>query len=91
MYESHVPPYVGHWVIHAMTQAVETYFYWQSMQKDIHDDVEKCMVCQKVKYDQGKALGFFNLYPLLMHLGKVYPWILSLDYLNSYMNYYGLF
>ena len=51
MYESHVPPYVGHWEIQARTQAIETYFYWPSMQKDIHDYVEKCMVYQKVKYD----------------------------------------
>ena len=47
MYESHVPLYVGHHGI----QATKTYFYWPSMQKDIHDYVEKCMVCQKVKYD----------------------------------------
>ena len=57
MYESHVPPYAGHRGIQAMTQAIETYFYWSSMQKDIHDYVEKCMVCQKVKYDRGKAPG----------------------------------
>ena len=51
MYESHVSPYAGHWGIQATTQAIETYFYWPSMRKDIHDYVEKCMVCQKVKYD----------------------------------------
>ena len=27
MYESHVPPYVGHCKIQEMTQAIETYFY----------------------------------------------------------------
>ena len=51
MHESHVPPYAGHRGIQATTQAIETYFYWSSMQKDIHDYVEKCMVRQKVKYD----------------------------------------
>ena len=51
MYESHVPPYARHQGIQARTQAIETYFYWLSMQKDIHDYVEKCMVCQKVMYD----------------------------------------
>ena len=51
MYESHVPSYVGHRGIQAMTQAIEIYLYWPSMHKDIHDYVEKCMVCRKVKYD----------------------------------------
>ena len=36
MYESHVPPYGGHHGIQAMTQAIETYFYWSSMRKDLY-------------------------------------------------------
>ena len=47
-----------------MKQAIETYFYWLSMQKDIHDDVEKCMVCQKIKYDQGKAPVLLQSLPI---------------------------
>ena len=35
MYESHVLPYTGHCGIHTTTQAIETYFYWPSMRKDI--------------------------------------------------------
>ena len=58
-----------------MTQAIETYFYWPSMQKDIHDYVEKCMVCQKVKYDQGKAPGLLQPLPI-----PNAPWkIISMD------------
>ena len=64
MHESHVPPYAGHYGIQEMTQAIETYFYWPSMQKDIHDYVEKCMVCQKVKYDRGKAPGLLQPLPI---------------------------
>ena len=64
MYESHVPMYVGNRGIQAMTQAIETYFYWPSMRKDIHNYVEKCMVCQMVKYDQGKALGLLQPLPI---------------------------
>ena len=77
MYESHVPPYVGHWGIQATTQAIETYFYWLSMQKDIHDYVEKCMVCQKVKYDRGKAPGLLQPLPI-----PNAPWeIISMDFI----------
>ena len=64
MYESHVQPYVGHCGIQATTQAIETYFYWPSMRKDIHTYVEQCMVCQKVKYDRGKALGLLQPLPI---------------------------
>ena len=55
MYESHVPPYAGHRGIQATTQAIETYFYWPNMRKDIHTYVDQCMECQKVKYARGKA------------------------------------
>ena len=34
------------------------------MRKDIHDYVEKCMVCQKVKYDRGKAPGLLQPLPI---------------------------
>ena len=56
-YESHAPPYVGHRGIQATIQAIETYFFWPSMRHDIHDYVEQCIVCQKVKYDRCKAPG----------------------------------
>ena len=64
MHESHVPPYAGHRGIQATTQSIETYFYWPSMRKDIHTYVEQCMVCQKVKYDRGKAPGLFQPLPI---------------------------
>ena len=64
MYEFHVLPYVGHRGIQATTQAIETYFYWLSMRKDIHTYVEQCTVCQKVKYERGKALGLLQSLPI---------------------------
>ena len=64
MCESHARPYVGHRGIQAMTQAIKTYFYWPSMCKGIHDYVEKCMVCQKVKYDRGKAPSLLQPFPI---------------------------
>ena len=64
MYESHDPLYAWHQGVQATTQAIKTYFYCSSMQKDIHDYVEKCMVCQKVKYDWGKAPGLLQPLPI---------------------------
>lgn len=54
MLESHAPPYVGHCGIQETTNAIEMYFYWQSMKKDIQAYVSQCLTCQKVKYDRGK-------------------------------------
>ena len=64
MHESHVPPYAGYRGIQATTQAIETYFYRQNMRKDKHTYIEQCMVCQKVKYDRGKALGLLQPLPI---------------------------
>ena len=63
MHESHVPPHAGHRGIQDTMQAMETYFYWPNMRKDIHTYVEKCMVCQKIKYDRGKAPGLLQSLP----------------------------
>ena len=64
MYESHSPPYAGHRGILATTQAIETYFYWPGMRQDIEDYVTQCIVCQKVKYDRGKAPGLLQPLPI---------------------------
>ena len=64
MYESHSPPYAGHRGILATTQAIETYFYWPGMRQDIQDYVTQCIVCQKVKYDRGKAPGLLQPLPI---------------------------
>ena len=58
MYESHSLPYARHCGKQATTQAIETYLYWPMLRQDIQDYVSKCIVCQKVKYDRGKAFGF---------------------------------
>ena len=34
------------------------------MRKDIHNYVEQCMVCQKVKYDRGKPLHVLQPLPI---------------------------
>ena len=64
MYESHSLPYAGHRGILATTQAIETYFYWPRMRQDIEDYVTQCIVCQKVKYDRGKAPGLLQPLPI---------------------------
>ena len=64
MFESHVPPYVGHRGIQATTKEIETYFYWLSMCKDIQKYVEQCLVCQRVKYGRGNALELLQPLPI---------------------------
>ena len=34
------------------------------MRKDIHTYIEQCMVCQKIKYNRGKALGLLQPLPI---------------------------
>ena len=77
MHESHVPPYARHRGIQATTQAIEIYFYWPNMRKDIHAYVEQCIVCQKIKYDRGKAPSLLQPLPI-----PNTPWeIISMDFI----------
>ena len=64
MQESHAPPYAGHRGIQATTNAIEMYFYWPSMKKDIQAYVSQCLTCQKVKYDRGKQPGLLQPLPI---------------------------
>ncbi|MCO5575130.1 hypothetical protein L7F22_028927 [Adiantum nelumboides] len=77
MFESHAPPYVGHRGIQTTMRAIETYFYWPTMKRDIQDYVSKCVVCQKTKYDRGKQPGFLQPLPILDS-----PWeSISMDFI----------
>ncbi|MCO5608661.1 hypothetical protein L7F22_062875 [Adiantum nelumboides] len=64
MYESHAPPYAGHRGIQATMNAIETYFFWPTMKKDIQEYVSQCIICQKVKYDRGKQPGLLQPLPI---------------------------
>ncbi|MCO5552407.1 hypothetical protein L7F22_005918 [Adiantum nelumboides] len=64
MYESHAPPYAGHRGIQTILKAIETYFYWPTMKRDIPDYVSKCVVCQKTKFDRGKQPGLLQPLPI---------------------------
>ncbi|MCO5573363.1 hypothetical protein L7F22_027132 [Adiantum nelumboides] len=64
MYESHAPPYAGHRGIQSTLRAIETYFYWPTMKRDIPDYVSKCVVCQKTKFDRGKQPGLLQPLPI---------------------------
>ncbi|MCO5579340.1 hypothetical protein L7F22_033196 [Adiantum nelumboides] len=64
MYESHAPPYAGHRGIQSTLKAIETYFYWPTMKRDIPDYVSKCVVCQKTKFDRGKQSGLLQPLPI---------------------------
>ncbi|MCO5581409.1 hypothetical protein L7F22_035293 [Adiantum nelumboides] len=64
MYESHAPPYAGHRGIQSTLRAIETYFYWPTMKRDIPDYVSKCVVYQKTKFDRGKQSGLLQPLPI---------------------------
>ncbi|MCO5569514.1 hypothetical protein L7F22_023227 [Adiantum nelumboides] len=64
MYESHAPPYAGHRGIQATMNAIETYFFWPTMKKDIQEYVSQCIICQKVKYDRRKQPDLLQPLPI---------------------------
>ena len=78
----HAPPHVGHCGIVATTQAIETYFYWHHMKKDVHELDSKCMVCRKLNMIEENLKAFCYHFLLLKHHGRVLPWNLSLVYLS---------
>ena len=43
--ESHAPPYAGHRGIDSTVKAVEHYFYWPSLWKDVEEFVRACLIC----------------------------------------------
>ncbi|MCO5602273.1 hypothetical protein L7F22_056402 [Adiantum nelumboides] len=64
MEESHVPPYAGHRGINATVKAVETFFYWPTLRRDVDAFVQECITCQKVKFDKQKAPGLLQPLPI---------------------------
>ncbi|MCO5588471.1 hypothetical protein L7F22_042428 [Adiantum nelumboides] len=64
MYESHATPFVGHRGIQTTLKAIDTYFFWLTMKRDILDYVSKCVVCQKTKFDRGKQPGLLQPLPI---------------------------
>ncbi|MCO5596960.1 hypothetical protein L7F22_051031 [Adiantum nelumboides] len=61
---SHSPPYVGHRGVDSTIKALEMYFFWPSLRKDTESFVRSCLVCQRVKYDRGKAYGLLQPLPI---------------------------
>ncbi|MCO5562599.1 hypothetical protein L7F22_016227 [Adiantum nelumboides] len=62
--ESHVPPYAGHRGIDATVKAVETFFYWPTLRRNVDAFVRACIICQKVKFDRQKATGLLQPLPI---------------------------
>ncbi|MCO5557968.1 hypothetical protein L7F22_011542 [Adiantum nelumboides] len=60
MTESHSPHYASHRGIDSMIKALEMYFFWPSLRKDTESFVRSCLICQRVKYDRGKAYGLLQ-------------------------------
>ena len=44
--ESHCPPYAGHREIEATTKAIESFFYWSSLQNVVDAFVQGCIIFQ---------------------------------------------
>ncbi|MCO5592007.1 hypothetical protein L7F22_046000 [Adiantum nelumboides] len=64
LWKSHVPPYAGHRGIDATVKAVETFFYWPTLRRDVDAFVRECIICPKVKFDRQKALGLLQPLPI---------------------------
>ncbi|MCO5580452.1 hypothetical protein L7F22_034320 [Adiantum nelumboides] len=62
--ECHAPPYAGHRGIDATVKAVDTFFYWPTLRRDVDVFVRSCLVCQKVKFDRQKAPGLLQPLPI---------------------------
>ncbi|MCO5598973.1 hypothetical protein L7F22_053072 [Adiantum nelumboides] len=59
--ECHVPSYSGHRGIDATVKAIDTFFYWPTLRRDVDAFVRSC---QKVKFDRQKALGLLQPLPI---------------------------
>ncbi|MCO5596548.1 hypothetical protein L7F22_050613 [Adiantum nelumboides] len=56
--------YAGHRGIDSTIKALEMYFVWPSLRKDTESFVRSCLICQRVKYDRGKAYGLLQPLPI---------------------------
>ncbi|MCO5611908.1 hypothetical protein L7F22_066167 [Adiantum nelumboides] len=62
--ECHAPPYAEHRGIDATIKAIDTFFYWPTLRRDVNAFVRSCLVCQKVKFDRQKAPGLLQPLPI---------------------------
>ncbi|MCO5560538.1 hypothetical protein L7F22_014153 [Adiantum nelumboides] len=62
--KSHSPTYAGHRGIDSTIKALEMYFFWPSLRKDTESFVRSCLICQRVKYDRGKAYRLLQPLPI---------------------------
>ncbi|MCO5551789.1 hypothetical protein L7F22_005291 [Adiantum nelumboides] len=54
----------GHKGIDSTIKVLEMYFFWPSLRKDTESFVRSCLICQRVKYDIGKAYGLLQPLPI---------------------------
>ncbi|MCO5591129.1 hypothetical protein L7F22_045110 [Adiantum nelumboides] len=62
--EYHAPSYAGHRGIDATVKAVNSFFYWPTLRRDVDAFLRLCLVCQKVKFDKQKAPGLLQPLPI---------------------------
>lgn len=69
----------GHSGMTATYKRLSLLFYWRRMQQDVRQYINKCIVCQKCKYDSSKPAGL--LQPL--HIPD-FPWTsISMDFIEG--------
>ncbi|MCO5604889.1 hypothetical protein L7F22_059063 [Adiantum nelumboides] len=57
-------PYAGRPGIYALVKAIDSFFYWPILRRDVDAFVRSCLVCQKVKFDRQKAPGLLQPLPI---------------------------
>ena len=62
--ESHAPSSAGYRGIDSTVKAVDHYFYWPSLRKDVEEFVSACLILQKTKYDRQKSAGLLQPLPI---------------------------
>ncbi|MCO5593692.1 hypothetical protein L7F22_047709 [Adiantum nelumboides] len=90
MKESHVPPYAGHRGIDATVKAVETFFYWPTLRRDVDVFVRECITCQKVKFDRQKAPRFSKQAHFIPVRKKIKPDQMARLFMSNIFKYHGM-
>ena len=61
--DSHSAPYGGHYGVNKTVKAIQRYFWWPNMNKDVHSYVTACGPCQRNKSMPTKPKGPLQILP----------------------------
>ncbi|MCO5612887.1 hypothetical protein L7F22_067159 [Adiantum nelumboides] len=63
-YVAQIPPIKIKTAGYRQVKAVDTFFYWPTLRRDVDAFVRECITCQKVKFDRQKAPGLLQPPPI---------------------------